>query len=250
MSAERPLIGVTTRVARADDGSLHPNVAPYVRAVERAGGEARILDNDVSTCAAVLAECAGIVLSGGGDLDPSHYGAERHALTEPPNLARDAFELALVRGAREECIPVLCICRGLQVANVAFGGTLVQHLPDRLGPDVSIEHSQTEVYALNREEYAPGHIVRLRAGSALATLVGHDEFPTNSMHHQAVDVPAPGFVVAGATDDGVIEALEATFAHPFFVAVQWHPEALPAEDVVSARLFAGLVEAARGALVK
>ena len=92
MSAERPLIGVTTRVARADDGSLHPNVAPYVRAVDRAGGEARILDNDVSTCAAVLAECAGIVLSGGGDLDPSHYGAERHALTEPPNLARDAFE--------------------------------------------------------------------------------------------------------------------------------------------------------------
>jgi len=246
----RPVVGVTTRVALDDDGSLHKNVAPYVRAVERAGGEARVLANDLATLEAVLAECEALVLSGGSDVEPANYGAERHPQTEVPNPARDAFEIALVRAARERRIPVLCICRGLQVANVAFGGTLVQHLPDVLGSNAAIEHSQVEVYALNREEYSPGHIVRLRPQSALAELLGQTEFATNSMHHQAVDHVAPGFVVAGKTDDGVIEALDATFEHPFFVAVQWHPEALPATDAISARLFAGLIGAARGQLVK
>ena len=245
-----PVVGITTRIARAPDGSWHPNVAPYVRAVERAGGVARVLANDATTVPAALAACDALVLSGGGDVDPACYGAERHPHTESPNAARDAFEIALVRAARDRPVPVLCICRGLQVANVALGGTLVQHLPDVLGPDAAIEHSQTEVYALNREEYAPGHIVRLRPESTLARLLGRSEFATNSMHHQAVERLASGFAVAGTTDDGVIEALDATFDHPFFVAVQWHPEALPADDPVSARLFAGLIEAARGALAK
>ena len=246
----RPLIGITTRIAHAEDGSLHPNVAPYVASVQRAGGEALVLANDVATVDSVLAKCDGIVLSGGSDVDPQHYGAQRDPHTETPNPPRDEFELALVRGARERGVPILCICRGLQVANVAFGGTLVQHLPDVLGPNAAIEHSQTEVYALNREEYSPGHVVRLRAGSALAALVGRSEFSTNSMHHQAVAEAASCFTVAGATDDGVVEALDAAFEHPFFVAVQWHPEALPAEDPISAALFAGLIAAARGALVK
>ncbi len=242
--SEKPVVGITTRTAHGPDGAWHKNVAPYVRAVERAGGEVRVPANDVASVDAVLAECDALVLSGGGDVDPVHYGAVRHAETEPPNPARDAFEIALVRAARERRVPVLCICRGLQVANVAFGGTLVQHVPDVLGSGAAIEHSQVAVYALNREEYAPGHVVRLRPESKLARLLGRTEFASNSMHHQAVDRVAPGFTVAGTTPDGIVEALDATFEHPYFVAVQWHPEALPESDEVSARLFAGLVAAA------
>ncbi len=247
MSESAPLVGITTRIPREPDGTWHRNVAPYVRAVERGGGRVRVLENLPETAAEVLAACDAIVLSGGGDVDPARYGAARNPATEAPNPERDSFEIALARGARERGIPTLCICRGLQVANVAFGGTLVQHLPDVLGPAPPVVHSQTEIYAENRERYAPGHLVRLRPDSRLAALLATTEFETNSMHHQAVERVAPGFSVAGTTQDGVIEALDATFEHPYFVAVQWHPEALPATDPISARLFSRLVEAARGA---
>ena len=238
-------IGVTARAALEPDGTPYRNVAPYLRAVARAGGETFVPENDVAQVDAVLERSDGLLFSGGSDLDPASYGAVRHPLTEPPNEARDVFELALMRGARERGVPVLAICRGLEVANVAFGGTLVQHIPDLLGPGASIGHSQTAVYALNREEYAPGHIVRLRPGSRLEGVLGLREFPTNSMHHQAVARVAPELTVAATTDDGIVEALDARFASPFFVAVQWHPEALPAADEVSARLFAAFVAAAR-----
>jgi len=105
--SEKPVVGITTRTAHGPDGAWHKNVAPYVRAVERAGGEVRVPANDVASVDAVLAECDALVLSGGGDVDPVHYGAVRHAETEPPNPARDAFEIALVRAARERRVPVL-----------------------------------------------------------------------------------------------------------------------------------------------
>ncbi len=131
-----------------------------------------------------------------------------------------------MRAARARGIPLLGICRGLQVANVAFGGTLFEH----------IEGHRDTAHPVT---FAPG---------ALRTLLGVETAQTNSLHHQAVRAPAPGLLVAARAPDGTVEALEADFTHPFFYAVQWHPELLPADDPVAARLFAAFVSAARGSL--
>jgi len=144
---------------------------------------------------------------------------------------RDAFEIALVRATRQRGIPTLCICRGLQIANVAFGGTLIEDIGDELGERAIIDHLHG------------WHEVTVEAGSALAHVAGALTFETNSRHHQAVRKPGVGLTIAARSDDGIIEALDATFAHSFFVAVQWHPEDLDGD--VSRGLFEGLIAAAR-----
>ncbi len=234
----------------APRASAHSDTHPYLDALERAGADGELLANDLASVAAALAEYDAILFAGGCDLDPALYGSARHPATEAANPARDAFELALIRGARERDVPMLCICRGLQLANVAFGGTLIQDLPSEFAGAGAIDHRPVGRDGIEREDYAPGHIVRLEPGSALGRLLEReDDFPANSIHHQAVATVAPGLRVAARTADGTIEALDAEFAHPFFVAVQWHPEAMPA-DAVSARLFERFVAAARLARVK
>ncbi|GAC1302883.1 MAG: gamma-glutamyl-gamma-aminobutyrate hydrolase family protein [Vulcanimicrobiaceae bacterium] len=229
-----PRIGLTSTASNPG--------APYVRAIERAGGEVVVLPNAARDLEAILATIDGVVVSGGVDVDPARYGGRlEHSNAERGEYAadRDDFEIALVRATRANVMPTLCICRGMQVANVAFGGTLIEDVRDELGPRYTIEHRQVHESGLERYEYAENHTVTVPESSAFARLVGRTSFAANSMHHQAVRTIGDGFVAVGRTSDGIVEALDATFAHPFFFAVQWHPEEL--SDAISSALFGGLV---------
>ncbi len=244
----KPRIGLTSTRAYAADGSPHKGVIAYVRAIEKYGGEAILFENDAAGVDRALARVDGVVLTGGVDVDPIHYGGNpEHSRSERDEYssARDDFEIALARRVRDRGIPTLGICRGLQIANVAFGGTLVEDLVDELGETSPIDHRQTGIVGIERTDYAPGHEVALISQSALARLVQAEKFATNSIHHQAVRDVGRGLVVVGRTTDGVVEALDATFAHPFFFAVQWHPEEL--DDAISSALFGGLIAAASSA---
>jgi putative glutamine amidotransferase len=239
-------IGITCSEASDADNGMHPDVRPYVDAVRDAGAEAVLLSNQ-SAIADVLASVGGIILSGGVDVDPARYGGRlEHARSQAARgyrTDRDEFEIALVRATRERGIPTLCICRGIQVTNVAFGGTLIEDVHEEFGERYTIHHRQTYEDGLDRADYAPDHDVTLVAGSKIAGICGAQTFRTNSMHHQALRTLGDGLVAAGHTHDGVIEAVDATFDHPFFAAVQWHPEEL--DDEPSRRLFAELVAAAQ-----
>jgi putative glutamine amidotransferase len=227
------------------DTDVHPDVVPYTKAVERAGAAWTIAPNDPSTIDDLLARVDGLLVTGGLDVDPARYGGRaEHARKEARgySAARDAFEIALARVARDRGVPLLGICRGLQVANVAFGGTLIEDVREELDDAYVIEHRQTTETGLDRADYAPGHEVAIEPGSAFARLTGVTRCVTNSMHHQAARTAGDGLKVVGRTSDGVIEILDATFAHPFFFLVQWHPEELVG-DAVSEALFGGLVRA-------
>lgn len=161
-----------------------------------------------------LADCAGLVLTGGIDVDPSLYGEQRQPEVERINRPRDEFELTLLREALERDLPVLAICRGHQLLNVCFGGSLLQHVE----PGV---HSRHEGEVIT----SSFHEISLTEGSKLAAIYGTDRIQTNSRHHQAVtpDRVAHGLAVNGLSDDGLVEGLEST-AHRWVVGVQWHPE--------------------------
>ena len=156
---------------------------------------------------ATLDGAAGLLLAGGTDLDPALYGAERRPETDAPDHARDALEIALLRDALARDLPVLAICRGVQLLNVAMGGTLAQHIEGHRCP------KQREV-----------HDISIAPGSRLANILGCREYVVNSRHHQAVDRPAPGVAVTATAPDGVIEAIEIPEKR-FVLGVQWHPEA-------------------------
>ncbi len=154
-----------------------------------------------------LAGLAGLLLAGGTDVDPALYGAARHPKTDQPDRARDGLEVALLREALEYDVPVLAICRGLQLMNAALGGTLAQHI---------------EGHSLRKVRNA--HSVRIAPGSRLQSILGVDEYIVNSRHHQAADQIAPGLELTATAPDGVVEALELPNKR-FVLAVQWHPEA-------------------------
>ncbi len=220
MSRSRPVVGVTCYEETASFGSFELTAAllpaRYVRALERAGASVLILppqhlapDETAELCARI----DGLVVAGGADIDPARYGADAHPETVVAGGARDALELGLVEAAAETTLPTLAICRGLQVLNVARGGSLLQHLPDVLGHDL---HSPV------RNGYAD-HDVRLVPGSRLASLLGSGEAGVPTHHHQAIDVLGEGLVATAHADDGVIEAVEDP-SLPFLLGVQWHPE--------------------------
>lgn len=197
---------------------LHTASRFYVESVRRAGGLPLVLPvlgpEDVPM---LLAAVDALVLTGGGDVAPAAYGAEPWPETDSIDEERDAFDVALVREAVRRDLPVLATCRGMQVVNVALGGTLVQHVPAVTGA----EHR-------HYDRYDQGvHPVRIEAASELAAaLGGRCALEVNSLHHQAVDVPAPGFRPVAWADDGTIEAIEQA-GNGHLVAVQWHPELLP-----------------------
>ncbi len=166
---------------------------------------------------ALLGAVRGLVLSGGEDVAPDAYGAA-DAGSEPPHRLRDATELALVRRARELRMPTLAICRGLQLANVAFGGTLVQDIPSQM-PSAS-DHEQSK----RRRERV--HDISLERDSVLARTLGATDLAVNSSHHQALDRVAGGLRVVGRSPDGVVEAAEWTGDDWWMLGVQWHPEEL------------------------
>jgi putative glutamine amidotransferase len=191
----------------------------YEEAVRRAGGEPRVLDLHADTPAEVVATAGGVLLPGGGDIDPSRYGEPRHPTFEGAEEGRDAYELELVRRALEADLPVLAICRGIQVLNVARGGTLVQDIPDQI-PSAGHHHVPEPPFAI-------AHDIWVTSGTRLERLLrdrlDKDTCAVNSRHHQAVKRAGDGLVVTATAPDGVIEAVEDPNRR-FCVGVQWHPE--------------------------
>ncbi len=179
-----------------------------------------------------------LVLGGGCDVDPARYGRDRLANGRVEvDAERDRIDFELFERARRGGAPVLGICRGLQVVNVALGGTLVQDIPSERPSDV--------VHERKRDKLRRDHSVSVEPGTRLAAMSGGEAVLVNSRHHQAIEAVAPGLAVSGTSPDGLAEAVEAP-GGPWLVAVQWHPENLaPAGDPVSRRLFAGFAEAAR-----
>jgi putative glutamine amidotransferase len=235
----RPVIGVCTALERAQwsvwdqQAALLPT--NYLDAIRRAGGMALLLAPDPALTRdpdEALALLDGLMLVGGADIDPASYGAPLDPATVSPVPERDAFEIALTRRAVELGIPLLGICRGMQLLNVAFGGTLHQHLPERFG-----HHDHLRA----RGSFdGADHDVRLTPGSLAARAAGEELHATKSHHHQGVDRVGDGLVVTGvATIDGLPEALELPDGD-VVLGVQWHPEA----DERS-RVIGWLVEAAR-----
>ncbi len=204
---------------------------PYLDALRRAGGEGAVLlpDGDATgQLAAVLARFDGLLLLGGGDVDPAAFGAAtRHEAVYGVDADHDAFELAAVRAALALDLPVLAVCRGLQVLNVALGGSLHQHIGDR---ETTVAHHQ----AL--------HPATLAASSLAAEAMGTLEPVGWSHHHQAIDRLGKGLVVTGRAADGTIEAVELPGRH-WVVGVQWHPENTAAEDPSQQHLFDAFVAA-------
>ena len=235
-SEPRPVIGLTTYRQRAQSGvwdvdaSFLPGV--YIEGVTRAGGIAALLPPqpvDDVIADRMIEGLDGLVIAGGRDIDPAAYGHDPHPSTDEPARDRDDWEFALMRAALRRRTPVLGICRGAQVLNVALGGTLIQHLPDVVG---HTRHQQGKgVFSTS--------VVDTVSGSRLAGLIG-ESVQVRCYHHQAIDRLADGLVVSAADGDGVIEAVEMP-GRDFVVAVQWHPE----ETLEDVRIFAGLVEAAR-----
>lgn len=243
----RPLIGVTTSEVRVAE-----NVQPtregeppqremalglrYLRAVESAGGIPVVMPPlRPDAIDSLMDRLSGLCLSGGPDLDPETYGASRHPQLGPTERELDRLELAVIRRADEIGMPILAICRGAQALNVARGGSLHQHLPDRDG-------------ALPHRQRAPGdeptHPVEIATGTRVGGLLGASRLEVNSFHHQAPDQLGAGLYAAAWAPDGVVEALESTGSR-FVVGVQWHAECL-AEREPEASLFAAFVEAAAG----
>lgn len=235
-----PRIGICATVERARwthwDEEVYLLSAGYVQKVQRAGGLPYLIppgDLPVEHPDLVLDVLDGLILAGGADVDPAAYGEEPHPATGGTQPERDRSEIALARRALERDIPVLGICRGMQLLNVACGGKLTQHLPDELGHN---DHRRT----LGSWDNAD-HDVRLAPGSLAARAAGETVHPTKSHHHQAIAELGEGLVISGwATLDDLPEAIE----HPerrYVLGVQWHPEVDEASRVI-----ASLVDAARG----
>lgn len=233
MSRAHPLVGMTTYGRNADNRFALP--AEYLDAVRRAGGVPLLLAPGEPRWESILETVDAFILTGGGDIDPGHYGGRRVDTNYGMDDERDRFELALARRVVEMDMPTLGICRGTQILNVAHGGTLIEHLPDEVGE--SVRHR-----APPREPVA--HVVRAVAGSRVAQVVGGESFEAASWHHQAVRGVASGFVVSALAPDGTVEALELP-GHAWLVAVQWHPEITAASDPAQQRFFDALVETAR-----
>ena len=238
-----PVIGICAAVERArwshwdDEVALTP--LAYVRAVQAAGGLAMILPPDDEVAEKpeeLLGKLDGLILAGGADVDPASYGAVPDPHTGATRPERDRFELALAYAAMERGLPLLGICRGGQMVNVACGGTLIQHLPDVVGDDHHLE--------------TPGsfseHEVQLESGSLAARAARADRIVVKSHHHQAVGELGEGLLATGhALPDAIVEAVEHP-DHDFTLGVLWHPEADERSKIVSALVGAARTGVASG----
>lgn len=232
----RPIIGITCKIEGEKDWLYLPQ--SYAKAIEAAGGMPLLLPypEDADRISQLIQLVDGLLLSGGVDLDPSYFGEQPHPALGEISPQRDAVELALAREALQADLPVFAICRGVQLLNVAAGGTLVQDIPSQIAK--AIKHSQ------KAPEWHPTHRVRLEKDSLLAKALGAEEVAVNSYHHQAVKSPAPGFRITAVAPDGVAEGLESG-GHTFVLGVQWHPEGMWQKDSQSLKLFKSFVDACR-----
>jgi putative glutamine amidotransferase len=235
----RPLIGIPCYTAKRAGtfNPIHAAGIPYIQAIEEAGGVPVLLPlyEEAESFAALRGRLDGLLLTGGGDVEPVRYGASTSPRTQVPDVARDHAEIELTHRTLPERIPILGICRGLQLLNVACGGTLYQDIPTEL-PD-ALNHNLTPKVAGSHQ-----HPIAIQAGSRLAAIVGQTHHEVNSFHHQAVKRAGDAVNVTAWAPDGVVEAIEVA-DQPFAMAVQFHPERMYTTDAAMRRLFAEFVQA-------
>jgi putative glutamine amidotransferase len=229
---KHPIVGITT-YCRSQAGEYCLNGA-YIDAVQAAGGIPILLPPNQLDPASIFDAVDGLIFSGGGDINPELYGGFVDRTVYSVNAERDNFELSLAKLALRADIPVLGICRGMQVLNVASGGNLVVHVPDAYGEEVN-HRQENPIRAIE-------HIIKIDPDSRLAKIMGTTSTNVVSWHHQAVQTMIPGWQIVARAPDGLIEAIEYKY-HPWMVAVQWHPEMSP-KSLPNCELFRAFVEAA------
>lgn len=241
----RPLIGVPSHSmfrSAADAQAQYVLNRSYVEALRRAGAAVLTIPvcTDPDALRPVYSRLAGLLLAGGGDIQPRLFGQERTSLVRSVDPERDEAEILLTRWAVEDDLPLLAICRGIQLLNVALGGTLIQDIPSQV-PGALVHRPESYV-----SRAQPQHQVALAAGSRLSTILGLGrpvaQVEVNSFHHQATDAVAPSLRVAARAPDGIIEALECP-DRSFLLGVQWHPEDMAATMAAQAALFQAFVAA-------
>jgi putative glutamine amidotransferase len=248
VNKKRPIIGISTQTLHVIDGipaALPQSVVMnqrYYTAVEQAGGAPvliPLLADEEDALRTVYELCQGILIPGGVDMDPSFFGEDPHPELGRTDPARDRLELQLTRWCIQDRKPLLGLCRGLQVMNVALGGTLFQDLPSQR-PE-GIKHDYFPTYGFQRDHLA--HDVALHDGTRLRSVMGRAEIAVNSMHHQGIKALAPALVSAATAPDGLIEAVESADGQ-FLVGVQWHPEVFEIANRPTGELFREFVRAA------
>ncbi len=236
--SSQPLIGITSSLTRNRAGSLICQVGQaYINAIENAGGTALILPITQSdkTLDSLISQLNGIVFSGGGDIALERFKGAPHPRVYGVQPERDEFEFQLLERALTTGIPLLAICRGIQILNVAFGGDLYTHIADQV--EGALKHDWFPGYP--RDKFA--HTVKLQPNSKLHEIFNQDRINVNSLHHQGIARVGDGLAATAFAPDGLVEGLEVSDAH-FAIGVQWHPECLP-EDPAMEKLFQALIDA-------
>lgn len=230
----KPIIGITLNI---ENEEKHSFADDYVSSVYEAGGLPFGLPVGLDADAEQIADSiSGLVLTGGGDVDPTLFGEEPHRKLGTVTPRRDSFELALIQSMLMRDKPILAICRGCQILNVAIGGNIYQDIYSQIDGEL-LQHSQLSVRS------HASHYVTVRENSLLAYVTGHTKFMVNSFHHQAVRIIPKPFIISARASDSVIEAIESK-EHLFVLGLQWHPEALAAGgDTISKRIFSAFIEA-------
>lgn len=231
----KPIIGIGSDI-ESPPGKREQAFAylTYVEAVRHAGGIPVLVPPQPENADLLMKELDGFLLAGGDDCDPSVYGEQSHPTVEPMDSRRQSNDLALAEAARKQQVPMLGICLGVQVMNVAAGGTLIQ--------DIDTQH-ETEIRHASEPEDRGRHDVIIEQGTHLASVLPASELNVNSSHHQAIRKVGEGLRVTALAPDGIVEGLEDP-RHPFYLGVQWHPEDMSGEESAST-LFAAFIEAAR-----
>lgn len=231
----KPIIGIFAEV-NAERSTTIQN--QYIGAITAAGAIPIILPytNEEPLQEEFISLCDGFLFSGGADIAPERYGEERRAACEEPQLYRDEFEFAMFQKVFSAAKPILAICRGAQLVNVALGGTLYQDLPSE--SPTQIEHKQKD------PELSPSHRVSIASGTPLLELVGCEYMMANSLHHQAIKTLGSGLEVMARADDGIIEAIYYN-GEPYIRAYQWHPERICDRDEQNRLIFEDFVAACK-----
>jgi putative glutamine amidotransferase len=246
----RPIIGIPTQTLQSL-GGVSADIPPswvmsqrYIQTLVQAGAIPWMIPLvDTATLRGVFDALDGVFLPGGADIDPVSYGRTPHPLCDKTDPERDRVELALARWALDEGKPVLGVCRGMQLMNVAAGGTLYQDLAEQMPGSIKHDYFPYASHGYSRDFLA--HTVKIAAGTRLARLFGTDELKVNSMHHQGVKTLGTGLHATAVSPDGLVEGIERD-GESYVFAVQWHPEALTDADDHSRAVFADFVDAAKG----
>ncbi len=234
----KPLIGIPTRAQTDGDLVRYTGIATYTRALDLAGGAPLLIPLGLSdaTLRAIFERLDGLLLQGGVDVHPGEYGEPVEPFCGEIDRARDATELKLLRWALAEALPILGICRGIQMLNVAAGGSLYQDLAAQLASPIEHRHVKGNPYSFH------AHAIAIDADARLARALGATQIEVNSLHHQALKTIAPGFRVVARAPDGVVEGIEADNGR-FAVGVQFHPEWMIEDDARMIRVFQAFVQA-------